>query len=358
VFHNSTLVSLASTTGSPLVSVFLPTAPHSSDTQKGALHLKGLLGQARVLLGEQSTDSRTIDALLEPAESLISDRQFWQHQRHGLALFLSLEGMTSVSVDAELSPSVSAGEHCDVVPLLPHLTPDTEFLVLCVSEAEAQLYRGNSSTLSTLDVPAIPQNLDAVITDEDYENPVLASPSARPSVGTHNMSNSQVYGKAPPEWRSMVQGRFIERVAKGVRSVAGYGKTPLVIIADKDFAGHLASALASDATEMTHPASLSVDARHDRAWSHIEPLHQKSRSDAVERLVVALAHENGALIDLSEIAVAAKEGRVDTLYVSDTQSRPVLSQAIADTVRTGGKVVWAGGLEHPLQTGVGALLRY
>lgn len=358
MFSHSMLSELLSGTDEPCVSLFLPTSPRSSSTQDAALHLRRLVRDAQKQLVAHGAHPAASDEILAPAEALIADRNFWQHQEYGLALFLSPAGMTRVSVGQELSPIAVVGPHFEVMPLMPHLTPDVEFLVLCVSEAEATLYRGNLEGFGALALNNAPSSLDDVVTDEDYENPVLASPPARPNVGHLSMSHSQVYGMAPPEWRAMVQARYAQRVATAVTSLPGFRTSPLILIADTEFAGQLAPLVSPSAVDTTHPASLSEAERRDLAWSLVSPTITSSAQNVLERLHQALATGGNATDVPAELGLAAAEGRIETLCLSTSVPDASLSLTVRETVNHGGTVVWVGTTEAAPAQGAGALLRY
>jgi hypothetical protein len=59
--------------------------------------------------------------------------------------------------------------------------------------------------------PDLPQSLDDVPGASDYENPVQASPVARPRTGAMNIGNAHVYGDSPAEWR---KGRLVDFTAR------------------------------------------------------------------------------------------------------------------------------------------------
>jgi len=355
---HSTLRELANTPPGPHVSLFLPTSPSSDTTLDGALHLTQLLKDARGLLNDMGVSSDNAESLIEPAEQLVKDRPFWQHQQHGLALFLAPGELFEVSVDYTLEPMATVGETFDVLPLMPGLTSDDTHALVCASQDAVTVYRANATGIKPISIEGMPTALDDVLTGADYENPVLASPPARPNLGTHNMSNSQVYGAAPPEWQAMVRRKFAGRIASSVKAHQEIAGVPLILIADNDMAGDLAAAIGADAVVATHPDSLTEAERHAASWEAAHPFSDQKRLRTVESLAARLGQGKDVSTDPSDIAQFASEGRVEVLAVATTTPDQTVSAGLWATVKNGGDVIWAGDATPQLATGVAALLRY
>lgn len=358
MFLHSTLRTLAATPPGPHVSLFLPTSPSSDTTQDGALHLKNLLKDARRHLTSRGVSASEATEVLAPAEERAGDRHYWQQQQHGLALFLSPTGLVEVSVDHTLEPVAVAGDGFDVLPLMPGLTSDDTFVVLSASQDAVTVYRGDASGMEPVTIEGMPGSLDDVLTDADYENPVFASPPARPNTGTHNMSNSQVYGAAPPEWQAMVRRKFAGRIASSLNGHPLSPNSPLILIADTDMAGDLSTAIGATAVVTSHPESLTEPERHTASWAVAHPLIDKERLKTLDTLATRLGQGVAVATDPAEVERASSEGRVELLAVSQATPDETVSRALWATVNHGGDVLWAGDVTPPLATGVAALLRY
>jgi hypothetical protein len=336
----------------------LPTSPSSDTTLDGARHLKNLLKNAHQQLTKSGVSIGEADSVLEPATKLLADRLYWQHQHHGLALFISPSTMVEVSVDHTLEPRAVVGEAFDVLPLMPGLTSDDSHVLVCASQEAVTVYRANAIGLEEITIPGLPNSLEDVLTGDDYENPVFASPTARPNLGAHNMSNSQVYGAAPPEWQAMVRRKFAGRIASSLSDHQGIAGFALVLIADTDLAGDLASVMGADAVVATHPESLTEPHRHAASWEAAKPFTDKKRLGALESLVARLGRGNEVPTNPTAVKQAADEGRVGLIAVATAIPDATISGALWATVKNGGEVIWAGDANPPLTTGVAALPRY
>jgi hypothetical protein len=358
MFSLATLRQLGAHTRGPRVSLFLPTHPSSAKTQDGATHLKNLIRDAKNALESQGTTPADADALLAPAEQLVGDRFFWQDQHHGLALFLSPTGMVQVSVAHDLIPQAVVADHFDVLPLLPGLATEGDYVLVCASQDDVTVYRGNATGLDPITVDGLPTSLDDVLTDADYENPVLASPPARPNTGTHNISNAQVYGAAPPEWQAMVRRKFAGRLAAALNASAHLVNTPAVLIADNDMAGDLAEAMGAVALDTTHPTSLGEPERHDVSWRLVSETLDARRQEHLATMAERIGQNDAVATDPADIAQQAETGRVDRLFIATDTPDTIISRALWHTLDNGGEIIWAGDADAPPATGVVALLRY
>ena len=358
MFSPSTLQELATHDKSPKVSMFVPTSPSSATTQDAATHLKNLLRDALEMLVSAGVSASEAEALLARVYSKVSDREFWQHQEHGLAFFVSPDGVVQVSVSHHLEPTLSVGDHFDVLPLMPGLVTDSEYVLVCASQGEVSVYRGNAAELTPITIPDMPTSLEDVLTDADYENPVLASPPARPNTGTQNISNAQVYGAAPPEWQAMVRRKFAARIVSSLGSAGDLQGLPLVVIADEDMAGDVAEAAGAVAVDTTHPTALSVQQRHEVSWRLVRETLDQTRQDLLASMAQRLGQNSDVATDPAEIVQMASAGRVDKLFVSGTNTNASVSEALWSTLAHGGDVFFAGDADAMPETGVVALLRY
>ena len=93
MFSRTDLPTLIETAPDVGVSLYLPTRTHGRETRQNPIMLKNLLGQARDGLAKLNIADREAAMVLAPAAALVEDFDFWQHQDHGLALFLSETGM-------------------------------------------------------------------------------------------------------------------------------------------------------------------------------------------------------------------------------------------------------------------------
>ena len=322
MFTRSALSALSAVEVPFSVSLFLPTHVRGAETRQGPIRLKNLTSQAAQRLTEAGMGSDEAVALLAPATALVEDYGFWQHQNQGLALFLDSDGLRSYRVPLPLTEQVVVGPRFHLKPLLPLLAADGTFRVLSLTADQVLLYSGSRFGLDRDELPELPNSLAAVAGESDYENPVQASPVARPNTGSINIGNAQVYGDSPPEWRKRQLVEFAEKVAGAVDAATARQPLPVVLVADAGLAGHFVQAstlgpLLAGVID-TNPEALDDTQLHDAAYAIMEPRLDATRRDAVERFTALHAqHDQRAVADQVHVVQAASQGRIDTMLIRE-----------------------------------------
>jgi hypothetical protein len=304
------------------VSIYLPTEVRGSEIRQGPIRLKNLIARAKQELVGTGLDDAEADHLLAPGSALIADYGFWQHQDQGLALFLGNADARWYSVPQAFSEHVVVGPGFFVSPLLPLLAADGSFLVLSITADDVQIFEATRFSMALADAD-LPTSIEEAPGESDYENPVQASPMARPHTGSANISNAQVYGDSPPEWRKGRVVVFAQRVAAAVDHFVGTNPLPVVLVSNAEISGHFQKKstlgpLLAGVIE-ANPAAMDRHDLHEAAYAIVQPLFEAARQQAVERFSVLRASNDArAVSDLEAVCSAAREGRIDTLLLVET----------------------------------------
>jgi len=307
------------------VSLFLPTKMVGRETLQNPIMMKNLLAQARAKLDASGIPRAEADVLLGPAMDLVEDFAFWQHQGHGLAVFLSTDGMKSFKLPAPVAELAVVGEGFHITPLLVLQDMNASFVVLTATADEIHVYQATRFAMTAVDIDDLPVSLEAMDLPPDYEAPLQSGGYGRPNTGGQNMPKTQVYGDSPEEWR---KGRLIEyarRIAASLAAhLAGQPKD-VVVIADAELGGHLARAEALSVMIAgfveENPASQDAASLHAAACEVMQPIHASALDEALERLDAMLARKDATgCTDPVALIAAAHAGRVDMLFVSEGAS--------------------------------------
>ena len=195
--------------------------------------------------------------------------------------------------------------------------------MLTITADRVRLFHASRFSLTEEEGEDLPRGLGEELGEPDYENPVQASPVARPHTGSVDISYAQVYGDSPAEWR---KGRLVEytrRVAAAVDQRMVSRPVPLVLAADTEIAGHfrkssrLGPLLAG--VIKANPESMDDTQLHDAAYTVVRPRLDADRQDALDRFEAL--HASGdvrAATGVTEVVRAAHQGRVDTLLLTET----------------------------------------
>jgi hypothetical protein len=340
------LIALVDAAPAPGVSIFLPTHVLGRETRQDPIRLKNLLGEAEEKLTARGLSSAEAQAMLAPAAALVDDHEYWQHQSHGLALFLDHQGLRPFKVPLDLEERVHVSDGFLVKPLLPVLARDGLFHVLAVSEDSVHLFAATRFSMAEEAVDGMPRSLGEVMGESaDYENPVNASPANRPdrSGGAGPgaaQARSQVYGDSPEEWQKTQQNSYLRRIAGALDAHLSEHGTAAVLVADPALAGNFPRTGAVDrllvGTVTRTPAGMTEAEIHAAAYAVMLPHLDAARQAALERFAAlqGSGDAKGSSIP-ADIVVAAHEGRVDTLLLAEGVDLPGRYDAAARRVMVG-----------------------
>lgn len=177
MFTQTDLTRLMNAKSATAVSIFMPTHLSGKEVRQDPIRLKNLLTDARSKLTAAGLLEADADAVLEPATALLEDRDFWQYQSTGVALFIDENQTSEYRVPLSLEERVVVGGKFHVRPLLPILAADGHFSVLTVTADKATLFSASRFELVEDRTAGLPVRSSV---ENDYENPVQASPPARP----------------------------------------------------------------------------------------------------------------------------------------------------------------------------------
>lgn len=357
--------------GALRVSVFVPTAKSGVETMQGRIFLKNAIAQARIAIAERGLENSAADELLAPAEAMVEDAVFWQHQSEGLAIFLGA-GLPPrhFRVPISVAEEVVVADAFVVGPLLPLLSADGSFTIVTVTAKKVRLFEASRFALDEIGDSGLPTSLQDSMGESEYENPLQATPIARPHTGNVSISNAQVYGDSPPEWREAQTREFASRVAAALAKYRASDPRPMVLLSSAEYIGLLASTDAVTDSVDINPESLDDRQLHEVAYEQVRTTLDSTRTNALDKFLMLHGRADPrAVLDSAAAAQAGAEGRVETLFyrhVAEPGSeaadegvnvRNVVNAAVIDTLRNGGNV-FALNEESPIEERVAAILRY
>ena len=367
------------------VSMFLPTHVRGGETRQDPIRLKNLVSLGREKLLAAGLPAAVAEGFVAPAAALVDDYGFWQHQDQGLALFLDGRGVRRYLVPLPLSERVVVAPGFHVKPLLPVLAADGAFQVLTVTEGEVRLFDASRFAIAEDEETDLPRSLGGDFREPDYENPVQASPVARPHTGSVDISNAQVYGDSPAEWRKARLVESVRRLTADVERHLARRSVPLVLVASAEIGGHFKKFTTLgprlvDVIEVD-PEAMDRTWLHDAAYAAVQPHLDADRGAAIERIRALLGGgDPRAVTGVHAVIPAARQGRVDTLLLAEgatilggydestdrvtthQESIPggvdLLDTAAVHTLQHGGDVHLFPTEEMPDSAAVAAVLRY
>ena len=378
IITSQDLQQLASTVAEHCVSIFLPTHRAGPDQAQDPIRLKNLLARATdelTSLGQRSPD---VERLLAPAAGLLHDPSFWAHLDNALALYLSDGSMIAFRLPEPVDELVVTADRFHLKPLIPSLATGRMFYVLALSQHQVRLLRGDPLQITEIKLGDIPHSLAEELFD--HRERQLQSHSAS-RVGPGRIT-ATFHGRGSAKDSTKTDlARFFRAVDDGIVHLISDHSTPLVLAGVDYLLAAYRQASRYPRIVGTgiegNPEHLSPAELHSRAWPLVGPLMDTDRTAATEAFLAGAAPTSTRLPD---VAAAAHEGRVDTLFVPmDTErwgafdfagrlvdrhdtrqagDRDILDAATIDTLTHGG-IVYAVPHNHIPGTGlVAATLRF
>ena len=305
------------------ISIYMPTETSGKETQQNTIRFKNLVRRADQTIVEQGLmRAREARDLLRPVQELIDDVPFWQHQREGLAVFVSPKLFRRYRVPIRFRELVEVENRFHLKPLLRLLSCDGEFGILSLSRKNVRLFQSTRFRIDEIDLGDTPTSVIDVMGTGPGERGLQWRSAASSGRGEHSAlfhGHGRDDEDLTPELRKML--------AAVDRSVCGRLRPPsipLLLVGPEDllsiyrglsdYPGLHADELKLNASEMKN------DELRERAWSVVGPHFQREQERIAERFR-QLSGTGMASSSLNEIVPATHDGRVEALFVARGQYR-------------------------------------
>lgn len=371
------LKTLAAQTQRPCLSFFMPTHRAGRDTQQDPIRFRNLLREAENRLLESGMRRPDMLAFLQPAQALLDDSPFWQHQQDGLAVYLSEGDYHVYRLPIAVEEQLIIDNTYYFKPILPLFTNNGHYYILALSQNEVRLYEGTRHSVGEIDLPAgTPTNMEDALPQEGGEQHV--------SVRNVTGQGSMFYGQSDEVHKERV-ARYLNRVDAALKPWYNQVSAPVVLAGveyllpiyrrESEYANLLPTGITGN------PETLRPEELHAQAWPIVEPYFQQEL-DAVIGEYRQFVGTGTATHQISEAIPAAYFGRVGKMIVAvdsqvwgefDPQSgfvvehsdeqkvetdRALLDAAAMHTLFNGGSVYALTQAEMPVDSPVVAVLRY
>jgi len=378
---NDMMPELLSVNAGTCISLYMPTHRTHPDNLQDPILFKNLVKKLeQSLLKQYSVLETTI--LLKPFVELENNEEFWRHTLDGLAVLRTAGTFKTIGLPVSTEELAIVAENFHTKPLRKYLQSVERYNVLGLSLHDYHFYEGNRHSLTELVLaPGIPKNIKEALGDELTDKHSTVASYGGVGSGSHNMHHGQG-GKA--EEVDIDAERFFRFVAKTIND--HYSKPsglPLILAAlpEHHQLFHNVSNILSllpDSIDV-NPKSVETDELVKRAWKVMEPYYKGIIDKACD--VYQEAKSKGTVSDsISDIAVAAAAGRVDTLMIeADRQipgkiinktgsiekgdlENPEMDDLLDDigelVTKMGGKVMVIPHEKMPTKTGIACVFRY
>jgi len=320
ILKQKDLKQLIETSGEWCISLYMPTHRTGREQQQDPIRFKNLVVRAQEKLLESGLRRPEVQALLRPAERLLTDRDFWQHQSDGLAVFLSPDSSQTYRLPSRFDEFIGIAKNFHVKPLLPLLSRAGKFYILALSMNEVRLFLGNRNTVDEVELENIPTNMQEALWMDDPEKHADFHTGAS-SPGREGKRQAVFHGhgeKSATEKTNIL--RYFQHVDRGLNTLLEEKDIPMVL-AGVDYLlpiYHQASTYAGLLEEGLegNPEELDGKELHKMAWDLVQPIFKEDQNQALERFEQLNGQGNElASTDLETVVKAANFGRVETLFV-------------------------------------------
>jgi hypothetical protein len=301
------------------VSIYMPTHRTGVDVQQDPIRLKNLLGEAEKHLSDQGVGTRDIQSLLEPANKLLQDSNFWQHQSDGLAIFLSPGRVRHYRLPLGFEKFVAVMNHFHIKPLLPLFTGDGQFYILALSQNEVRLLNGTRHSVSEIDIGQVGGSLaEAILSDGHQASLQLHSSGSTGGIFGAGSATIHGQGGGSDEDDKNELLRYFRLVSDGLTEFLQGDRAPLVLVGVEYLLPIYKEAntypYLIDTVITGNPDLLRADELHKSAWDIIEPHFQAAQEEAIAHYQQLAGQASERVTDaLEKIIPAAYQGRIETL---------------------------------------------
>lgn len=366
----------------PCISLYMPTHRSHPENQQDPIRYKNLLKEIQASLLQKFSNDETKE-FLAPLEELIDDPKIWNLTLEGLAVFSSASVMEIVKLQVAVEPLAIVADSFHTKPLRKYLQSMDRFHVLGLSLNEISLYEGNRHFLTEVDlINEVPNTIEEALGHELTEKHTTVASYG----GSSGESSSMHHGHGGKKEETDIDAeRFFREIGKSIHE--NYSKPsglPLILAALPEH-HNLFQKLNENPLLLSHgirvnPISVSEEKLIELAWEVLEPEYLKKLDILVEKFEQARANGKGG-DDYKELAIAAVEGRIDTLLLEsdkviaaritnletgNTQKKDIDNPRVDDllddmgelVLKMGGKVIVMPAEKIPTETGLAAIYRY
>jgi len=374
---NELIKELLSVEEATCISLYMPTHRTHPENQQDPIRYKNLVKQLEesLLLKYSSGETRKY---LEPFEALSDDEEVWKHTLTGLAIFSSSNLFKVVGLHQSLDEMAMVADSFHTKPLRQYMQSTDRYHVLGLSLSDVRFFEGNRHELIEVELSAeVPRTISDAL-GEKLSPPEFGGTSVETSRIQHGHGGRRGIEDIESEnFFRMVANTIYERYSK-------HTEWPLILAALPEhhylFQKVNKNPMLLSKGIALNPTSISTDQLVILAWEIMEPEYLMEISNITNHYEQAKANGKGS-DDMKEVALAAVEGRIDTLLVEadrmiavritnlvtgNTQNKDLTNPRVDDllddmgelVMKMGGQVMVLSADKMPSETGLAAIYRY
>ncbi len=300
----------------PCISMFMPTI-QAGETNQNHIRFKDIVKEAENELSGLEMRNPDIRNLLKPANDLVNDPFFWEHQSQGLAAYLAPDLFRTYRLPVDFEQQLDIGSRFIIHPLLPLLGRNEQFYILALSQDENRLLSGDRYQIREVSLDDMPSSLAQAMAN-DRDHPETDWEYRKAVIGSNETAGSfHGQGQVKNE-RKVELLRYFRKIDAALRDYFGEQHVPLVLAGAEDILPLYRDAsdyqYIADEVITGNPSGIKDKDLQQRAWGIVAPQLDRDQKTA-EDLFQQWAHTKRASSKPEEIIPAAYYGRVEHLFI-------------------------------------------
>lgn len=369
------------------LSLYLPISVEPPESEKNPLRLEQLLDKARGELRREGMEEDNLKEFLRPFRTFqLAPRELLRHAET-LAFFVGPRTVRMMELPHRLSPGADVGNSWVLKPLLPFLEFNRTFTTICLSRGNVRVFRGSRIQVREEEIPGMPEKLEDVAQYDDagesIQHHASKTSSARGAPGSSPVAQHHGQGESADLREKQVK-EFFQAVAAAINPVLAGRKEPVLLFGVEKNIGLFRPALEVPGKRVFEghhdPGKWKEEQVREHSWERLEPGIAELTKERIAELERAWKRDEG-IFDVGKCAVAAANGRIETVAVATDQFVPgicnpekmevryidkgdagcvhdLLEYIAAETIRNGGEALPLKMEEIPGDTEVGATTRF
>jgi hypothetical protein len=299
-----------------LISMYMPTEKAGRETRKNSIRYKNLLGEVENQLNKTELSPKEISDILNPAQKLIQDSIFWQHQSDGLAVFITPQNFNYYRLPIKFNEEAVINKRFYIKPLLPLFSGDGRFYILALSQKNIRLLQSTRYSFREVSLENIPTSMEEALGYDNLEHQSQFHVASRAGKQRGDVM-FHGHGGGEDNFKEDIL-RYFQRVDKGLYKILAEESAPLVL-SGVDYVLPLFQKANSygnvlDKAVRGNPDEWSAEELHKKAWEIVESYFKQEQEKAFAQFK-DLFHTQQTSQDIKKILPAAQQGRVGYLFL-------------------------------------------
>lgn len=307
------LKELTETRAESCISLYIPTYRVHPANDGDSLRFKNLFNDTLQYIRSHELSGH--EKVLLPLQKLINDKEFWDHGTEGLAIFISENQHKIIRLPQSVEEASYVSDSFYITPLFKLYQENQDYYVLALGLSNVNLYRGNRHHIEQVPIEGkLPTSMKEALGHELTDNHLHGS--VVEGAGLHGyMEKSQE--------EDIDMERFFRKIDKGLMEQFPIPQQiPILLAALPEH--HTPFLRVSKHTNFAplhiqiNPQTLDKNDLLQKAGEVFDQILQQRKDELRDRYHIAV-QEGLSSCDLGDVARAALDRRVDTLFLENNR---------------------------------------